>query len=100
MDKDLIIAILNRIIPADSHSVGGEVALQHVIKHTQPREEELIALFNALGDDFLVQSPDIQDRILGYQENTPFFRALCEWTHEGYWTSKAGQDLVGFVVTG
>jgi hypothetical protein len=100
MNQELLISVLNRIIPAEENSPGGEIALNHVLSQFSIPHADWEAFTESLGRFFIMLSPEEQDAILHQHEKTPLFRSLCEWTHEGYWTSEAGQELVGFVVTG
>jgi hypothetical protein len=103
MDTATLTSVLNRIIPADEHTPGGEISLPHVLSLVTPSEAAqatLATFLTSLGDDFVELPTDVQDEVLKLQQDNPVFQHLCEWTHEGYWTSEAGQDAVGFVLTG
>jgi hypothetical protein len=100
INQELLTSVLNRILPAEENSPGGEIAINHIFDQVKSSNADLVAFLESLDRSFIVLSPEEQDAILLQHENTPIFRNLCSWTHEGYWTSNVGQKLVGFVVTG
>ena len=109
-DKNTLYAVVDRIIPPDDFAPGGAEAgafdylvgmfsgdLEHEAGNCR-------AFLDELGPDFAARTAEAQDaelqRLADSDAYGRFFRRLCEWTQEGFYTSPAGMTMIGWEIKG
>jgi hypothetical protein len=102
--------VVDRIIPPDEFAPGGVEAgafdyLVAMFSGDLAHEAENCRAFLAeLGTDFAALPTGAQDaelqRLADSDAHGKFFRRLCEWTQEGFYTSPAGMKMIGWEIKG
>ena len=103
-------AVVDRIIPPEAGMPGGVEAgafdyLVGMFSSDLAREAEKCEMFlDELGPSFSALPTDAQDaelrRVADGAEFRAFFRRLCEWAQEGFYTSPAGMKMIGWEIKG
>lgn len=105
-----LIAVVDRIIPPDEFAPGGSAAgafdyLVGMLSGDLAHEAENCRAFLAdLEPDFAALPTDAQDaelqRLADSDAHGKFFRRLCEYAQEGFYTSPAGMKMIGWEIRG
>jgi hypothetical protein len=104
MDQQTLIAVLDRIIPADDFPSASQAGVQNYLAHILAREqrhnaamiEGLIAELAA--KNFAQRSADAQDALLKEYETASAFLQLIELVMEGYYAASDAPAwrMIGF----
>jgi hypothetical protein len=110
IEQNALRAVVDRIIPPDEYAPGGSEAgafdyLVTMLSGDLAQDaENCRAFLTELGSEFATLPVEAQDtelqRLADSDMHRAFFRRLCEYAQEGFYTSPAGMKMIGWEIKG